>query len=71
MNPEDWASWKSHPVTKYYMRLLEQTETHIASDFGYDPESVEKTALFAAYQTGLRHGLREAIEMEPEAEEDD
>jgi len=71
ISKSDWASWKSHPVTKAYMNLLEQLRQETLQDVGVDLDSVEKTALRAAYVTGICQGLLEAIEMEIEETDDE
>lgn len=71
ISKDEWFSWRGHPVTKAYLNLLEQLRKEHLENQGVDLDSVEKTALRAAYVTGVCQGLLEAIEMEPEETNDE
>lgn len=69
ISKDDWHSWANHPVTRIYKDLVQQAMAEI--EFVVDLSSVEKTALEAAYRSGVRFGLQEALEMEPEEFDED
>lgn len=63
ISKDQFDEWMENPVTKAYFRSVANKADKILQP-EVDLESVEITALRAAYKAGIVHGLKEAIDVE-------
>jgi len=65
MQKREWAEWREHPLTQDWRDYLQKELERFVDDTGFDPSSVDATALACAYKTGYIQGIQYALE-EPE-----
>ena len=70
MTKDDWLSWKENPITQQFFKLLGGELDALRADVGWDPESVDATALRAAYNSGAIATCEYLTSAEPEFQDE-
>ena len=65
MNIHDWNEWKKHPVTRSVWMELEEQAQQIMLLSG-KRDTIDETALNAAWCDGVRRGIEQALEFVPD-----
>ena len=69
---EEWAEWKAHPVTQWYLWALSQvqaTQQQTLAEGRTLRASSDDTAQATARAVGYVHGIADALGLEPDVTE--